>query len=277
MLCIAPYKPGKPGIEYGCGQCMPCRINRKRMWTARLMLEASSHYDARFVTLTYEPKYLPLTDHGLPELRPNHLRLLTENLRRLQGPFRYYFVGEYGDHTFRPHYHGVLFNSSIDSDQLSRSWGKGSCQAGNVTIEGCAYVAGYVTKKMTGSDDARLKGRQPEFARMSNRPGIGILGIEALVNWMRTPEGNDYIARTADVVKSIRINGKVYPLGNYLTRYLREQMGIDPHSYQRFTIKQAEAEARGAPDIQMLRDRQREGSYQRGMAMASLRRSLQVL
>ncbi|WNK13037.1 MAG: replication initiator protein [Microvirus sp.] len=277
MLCIAPYKPGKPGIEYGCGQCMPCRINRKRMWTARLMLESSSVYDSRFVTLTYDPAELPTTDNGLPELRPDHLRKLTKDLRRLYGPFRYYFVGEYGDRTFRPHYHGILFSSSIDADQLTRVWDKGNCQVGNISIEGCAYVAGYCTKKMTGSEDPRLKGRHPEFARMSNRPGIGVLGIEGVVNWMRTPDGNDYIARTADVVKSIRINGKVYPLGNYITRYLREQMGVDPHSYARFTVKQAEIEARGAPELSQLRDMQREGSYQRGMAMASLRRSLQTL
>ena len=45
---------------------------------------------------------------------------------------------------------------------------------GKVTFETAAYVAGYVTKKITGPAAAEhYQGRTPEYATMSRRPGIG--------------------------------------------------------------------------------------------------------
>lgn len=46
------------GQIYPCGQCTFCRINSKREWIARLLLEAASHPYNQFWTLTYEPEKL---------------------------------------------------------------------------------------------------------------------------------------------------------------------------------------------------------------------------
>lgn len=106
---------------------------------------------------------------------------------------RYYQCGEYGETTARPHHHAILFNMPLPdlrpihtartnnnahtlytSAQLERIWGKGMVSIGQVTFETAAYVAGYITKKITGQKAAaHYQGRTPEYATMSRRPGIG--------------------------------------------------------------------------------------------------------
>lgn len=91
---------------YGCGQCLPCRFNKRRLWTNRLLLELRSHGDAAFVTLTYSDDFLPKNK----SLDPKQLKLWMKRLNKLAGGgLRYYNVGEYGDQTQRPHYHALIF------------------------------------------------------------------------------------------------------------------------------------------------------------------------
>lgn len=102
---------------------------------------------------------------------------------------RYYHCGEYGEQFQRPHYHVCLFNYDFadkthfkttdtgklyTSSSLDRLWGFGHCLIGDLTFESAAYVARYCTKLITG-DMAKdhYQGRQPEYATMSRRPGIG--------------------------------------------------------------------------------------------------------
>lgn len=45
---------------------------------------------------------------------------------------------------------------------------------GNVTFESAAYVARYITKKITGDlAEKHYQGREPEYTTMSRCPGIG--------------------------------------------------------------------------------------------------------
>lgn len=41
-----------------CGKCIPCLINRKRLWKHRLILESYCHDKSAFVTLTYNDDQL---------------------------------------------------------------------------------------------------------------------------------------------------------------------------------------------------------------------------
>lgn len=169
-----------------CGRCIGCRLERSRQWAVRIMHEASLYDSNVFVTLTYDDNHLP-SDLSLDK---SHFQLFMKRLRQEFDGVRYYHCGEYGETTFRPHYHACLFNIDFKdkvfykrngpgqmlytSDKLTQIWGKGHVIIGDLSFDSAAYVARYCLKKVTGEQaDEHYKGRQPEYATMSRRPGIG--------------------------------------------------------------------------------------------------------
>lgn len=221
-MCTRPFV--KSLAAFACGQCLPCRINRRRLWSSRLQLEAVKHADACFVTLTYDKEHHPADG----SLQPDHLRDWLKRLRFALAPrrVRFYAVGEYGDQTWRPHYHAVLFGVSPMEQELLRStWKQGHILALPLTPQSCSYVAGYVTKKMTKKGDTRLQGREPEFARMSLRPGIGAHSMDDVARALNTPAGAAAVARLGDVPTTLRYGRSSMPLGRYLSNRLRQAYG----------------------------------------------------
>ncbi|MNF56588.1 hypothetical protein D3C85_715470 [compost metagenome] len=206
-LCFDPHK-SLPGSELTipCGKCKGCRVDRSQQWGTRLMHEKTYHRASCSLLITYDDEHLP--EHGT--LVPKHGKKFMKALNDKFGPalreefgqgVRYFYCGEYGDSTGRPHYHVILFGVDFSEDrkpwkktkgghQLFRSetanrlWGKGNIDIGNVTHESCEYAARYVLKKVNGERAIEHYSRidpatgewyllQPEFIRMSNRPGIG--------------------------------------------------------------------------------------------------------
>lgn len=108
---------------------------------------------------------------------------------------------------------------------------------GDLTKDSAQYIAGYVTKKMTDKADPRLKGRHPEFARMSLRPGIGALAIEDIALVLTTDHGCDEILNTGDVPQVLMHGSKRWPLGRYLRKKLREHLGFPETGGQEDKIK----------------------------------------
>lgn len=241
MICENPFT--KYARAFPCGACVPCRVRRKMIWKTRLELEAIAHPHNSFVTLTY--KDAPTTADGLPTLIPNDLKNWLKRYRKAIQPskMRFYAAGEYGDKNERPHYHAILFGRpgcaygcsrysdgrTIDCcyhcDLVRDTWGLGIIETKPMTSEHAAYVCGYVMKKMTSVHDVRLKGRFPEFSRMSNQNG-GI-GIPA-VNSLALVAKNRLDAGTAqDVPTAVRIKGKISPLGRYIRQQIRKKLGGD--------------------------------------------------
>lgn len=187
-----------------------------------MMLEAVVHPAASFLTLTYDKEHIP--EGGT--LVPEHLQLWLKRFRKAFGPVRYYGVGEYGDQSWRPHYHVALFGAGIESGELvRRTWGMGHTYTGELTLASAQYVAGYVTKKMTAYDDDRLCGKHPEFARMSLRPGIGFPAICSIAAALQNKHGWDYIKNTGDVPQMLTHERRDLPLGRYLRSQLRNALG----------------------------------------------------
>lgn len=152
-----------------------------------------------FLTLTYSDETLPR--HG--QLIKRDLQLFFKRLRKITGPFRYVACGEYGELRRRPHFHVALFgvDFSIDrveygmgvrgdkvyvSPSLALAWGKSTFPLGHtigsLTFESAAYIARYITKRVTGvgasplplacdPDTGELIMPNPEFLVMSK--GIG--------------------------------------------------------------------------------------------------------
>lgn len=244
MLCRNPYVTGK--VAYGCGQCLPCRINKRREWQHRILLEDISHeLDSAFITLTYDDEHLPEGGTLVPQ---DAKRFIRQWVKRV-GKTRYFTVGEYGDQTERPHYHIVLFGrGTCDAggllvgctcgycDNIRRSWRRGHIHCGTLTKDSASYVGGYVTKKLTRKEDERLHGRHPEFARMSLKPGIGARAMDDVASSLLR---HGLEETQEDVPLTLRHGSKEMPLGRYLRGQLRLRIGREKetpkHIQQRYT------------------------------------------
>lgn len=176
-------------ISVPCGQCINCRLEKSRMWAVRCMHESQMYEANCFVTVTYDDEHLPV---GGSLFRPDFQDFLKRLRRRYASKrIRVFYCGEYGEQFGRPHFHAILFGFDFPdkvllgkrkglpywrSAVLESLWTFGRSEIGSVTFESAAYVARYVTKKITG-DAAVLHygGRKPEFAGMSlQNGGIGL-------------------------------------------------------------------------------------------------------
>ncbi len=189
-------------LQIPCGRCNGCRITKSRAWAIRCIHEASANGDKNsFITLTYNDDHLP-KDASLKHL---HFQKFIRALRKRTGEkIRYYMCGEYGrpteenNHVARPHFHAILFgyafpdkrlhkkrrnNLVYRSEILEKTWVHGFSEIGNVTFKSCAYVARYIIKKQKEETGhyaifspitGEISGyRQPEYTKMSLKPGIG--------------------------------------------------------------------------------------------------------
>lgn len=176
---------------------MECRLAYSREWAIRMTHEQKMHKASSFLTLTFD-------DHHLPKFGQLEKKPLVDFFKRLRyyyGSFRYVACGEYGELHRRPHYHVALFGMDFSSDRLlykesmrgeplytssslSRAWTAGNALLGALTFESAAYIARYITKRITGvgasptplacdPDTGELVMPNPEFLLCSRRPFIG--------------------------------------------------------------------------------------------------------
>lgn len=243
MLCSKPFKPvGK--MEFGCGQCLPCRLNKLRLWTGRILLESLQHKTALFVTLTYNNVHMP--EDG--QLQPDDLRLFIKRLRRSANvKIRYFGVGEYGDNYGRPHFHVAIFGdleTDIKDGKLrclvvERCWMLGYVHIGRVTPESAAYITKYTLKRTWELSELDMGGLQPEFVRMSLKPGIGREAVKTFATGLIDRKGCALIAKKGDVVTEFMYDGKKYSLGRYLTRELRDELGREKRTPMEMNLKRS--------------------------------------
>lgn len=196
-----------------CGNCWACNLNYSAQWATRIMKEVEKTENNWFITLTYDDEHLPIAEkmeyNGTiyendgtwrGTLNPEDTHTFINSLRKhferdlKHKGMKYYYCGEYGSETLRPHYHMILMNCPLDisqfygthvdknfkahwkSHELEKYWKKGMIDICEVEWSCAAYVARYCMKKLqkeiTKEQYAEL-GKLPEFVRMSRRPGIG--------------------------------------------------------------------------------------------------------
>lgn len=195
-------------LKLACGQCRGCRLRRTRDWAIRAIHESQMHKRSSFITLTYRDEDLP-EDHGLVL---KHWQNFAKKLRRQDGPFRFLHCGEYGDQSFRPHYHALIFGHNFHEDRvpinnnsghplyasssLALLWPWGFSSIGEVAFDSAAYVASYVFKKKNGEQAEKINERldittgelwsvPSPYATMSRRPGLG-------TSWFHKYKGDLY-------------------------------------------------------------------------------------
>lgn len=178
------YNPDRPYYLINCSRCVYCQRKRSVEWSTRLKLESENHKEKIFVTLTYNDKFLPEGN----SLKKSDIQKFIKRLRRKIEPkrIRYYYVGEYGGKTNRPHYHIIIFGWSPNdlkllketkkkekiytSEELSKVWKWGFSSIGiDLEFESLKYITKYMSKLQ------KLKNgiQEPPFNHMSTKPGIG--------------------------------------------------------------------------------------------------------
>lgn len=221
------------------------------------MHESQLHRESCFITLTYNNENLP-ADGNLNkrdfQLFIKKLRFSLKNKR-----IRYYHCGEYGESLGRPHYHACLFGYNPKdlqliketggirlyiSPSLEKLWGLGYVTVGQVTFESAAYVARYITKKITGTQaENHYQGRTPEYTTMSRRPGIGKPWLEQYQNDIYP---KDFVTIREKKVKPPKYYDKLYehrdPQGYLSIKIRRKLTGISQaidNTPERLQVKEA--------------------------------------
>ena len=179
----------------------------------RMLHELKYHQDSSFITLTYDDEHLPPN----ASLVKADLQKYFKRLRKSIEPkkIRYFACGEYGDQTFRPHYHAILFGLGIkDKNLIELNWPNGFTTVGLAEPDSIQYVAGYIDKKYSGDqaeEEYILKNREPVF-RLSS---LG-LGRNYCDDQSQQIIDNQYIT-----VKGIK---------HSIPRYYLKRLGIDTDS-----------------------------------------------
>lgn len=207
------------------------------------MLETGYHnthgHPAYFTTHTYSEATVPRTIEGIETLDKSSFRKWLQSQRKNHGPFRYYAVGEYGDNTFRPHYHMALFSeSSQQASAILESWQEkyGFITVTEITDERARYLANYTAKKLNKPDDPRLCfGQEPEFRISSRNPPIGADFINVLYKTYTARAGAQIIKDRGDIERTFRWNGRIYPIAPWILNKARERLGIPITHTERLT------------------------------------------
>ncbi len=264
MKCRKPISIRKKGgAAFPCGSCTPCTINQRRVWTHRIMLESKLWPQNSFLTLTYRDTDLPADGVSNSEHQAFMKKLRAEWYLATQQKIRFYMCGEYGDKTFRPHYHYALFNfpscygpgptwygrkyvpcNCQVCSFVTSIWGKGHVFIGKLEMESAQYIAQYVTKKMTKKKDKRLKKYDhdpitgeitesyynPEFSRASRNPGIASAAVSVIAAACKKYD--------REIPLALRHGNRHLPLGRYMKGKLYEETGEKPISLQALEAKQ---------------------------------------
>ena len=266
--------------EHNCGQCLPCRIRKRAERSTRIYLESSFYPAAsQFVTLTFDDENEPADKSVSLDVMQRYIKNLRQLLKRefdLDG-IRYFAVGEYGDKSLRPHYHLALFGIPGDLPYVEKNpkyqklyqevkrrrkfqpvmfpnleqlflrvWE----YQGYVSIEEmkngmASYIAGYITKKMDPDALEIPEGRAPEFATMSNRPGIAgryaPVIAEVLQKYRLYPFQHENMRGGSDWKPinwsaMVRIEGRPCPLDKYMRDKIISHMGGDERSEHRKAV-----------------------------------------
>jgi len=224
------------------------------------------HQDNTFVTLTYSPEKLP-ADLSLDH---SHVQKFFKRLRKYAPNIRYFMCGEYGENTYRPHYHAIIFgfhfpdrklvnirngNRVYTSKLLEKTWGLGACEIGSVTFKSAGYVARYILKKQKELDqdtgELPYHNRKPPYTNMSLKPAIGKTYYETYKS--------DFFPHDYAVMP----DGRECPVPNYYRRLLQDD---DPDLYEQLKairVEKAKDNPNNTPDRLIVRESVKQSKIKR--------------
>ena len=205
--------------------------------------------------------------------------------RILLNPIRFYMAGEYGELRDRPHFHACIFGLDFEDKKflkrtetgsnlytskiLEELWPYGYSSIGDVNFESAAYVARYIMKKVNGkprlTEDGQmidptqhyqycdlqtgeLIQREPEFNKMSLKPGIGQAWLDKYMSDVYT---NDQVVVRGKKCRPPRFYDNkfknLYPDVFDGIQFAREQEGrsrFEDNTLERLAVKEKVALAK---------------------------------
>lgn len=173
MECVRPILV--KGNFVPCGKCPNCLANQRQEWIFRLRSEFLGCKFGLFVTMTYDDEHYPPSGTSKRDVQ-----LFLKRIRKALGSrsLRYYIVSEYGDHTYRGHYHGLFFfydteeRKIVLNDSLfhtiSDCWNNGFLKFGEIEEGSIVYCTKYCLKQ-SPTPSQYLK----PFRLVSRSPGLG--------------------------------------------------------------------------------------------------------
>lgn len=231
LMCSGPYMlHGRVPVR--CGQCMSCRVARKRAVVLRAMLERLQHKEACCGTLTYSDEFV-----GDYQVRPSDWwhardRLRDHVSRDLGVKLRFFGIGEYGTDKGRPHWYVVAFGLpwSAGQEYFERAWTDpragvpiGNVQVGEAGLAAMEYAAGYCLKKLTVPGDRLLGGRSPEFVIRPNNPGLGLGYVAQIAGAILSePAVLARVLADGDIPAQLRVGGSMQGIDKYMRNQLRD-------------------------------------------------------
>lgn len=231
-MCLTPINLKKETVkqkikdnyhmqEVPCGRCLECRKLRVNSWYIRLLNEKNSSISANFCTFTLDDDHLDYSDNGLLTLDYSVFQRFVKRLRKLdksEKSIKYFAVGEYGEKTFRPHFHAIIFNVK-DVTNFEKSWNLGHVHIGKVQDASIFYTLKYALKTSFRSKDKDPDDdRKPEKALMSKGLGLSFLTPEMLKHY------KDDVSRPVTMLGNKKIG---------LPRYYRDKIFSESEKLQR--------------------------------------------
>lgn len=243
-MCDTPFfvlpKAGLEKVPVPCGRCPPCKLRRVNSWVFRMLQESKISSSSYFITLTYDTRFVPISQNGFMTLKKSDFQDYMKRLRKLNPneTLKYYAVGEYGTNNRRPHYHAILFNVS-DPDDIAKAWSLdgvpiGGVHVGKTTSDSIAYCMKYLDK-MTGTKLHDRDDRQPEFPLMSKGIGKNYLSDE-IVNYHK-----------ADITRLFATKEGGHKIA--LPRYYREKIYSEKEMKQQVVVIQSLEETKRANQL----------------------------
>lgn len=149
-----------------CGNCKECRKQKMLTIIDRIKKEASFWENNTIATLTYN-------EENKKELNVQDMQKFLKRMRNNGYNIRYFYAGELGEKTKRPHYHIIIFNyypkdskfykytknnrPQYISKELNKIWGLGITTHEKLTKQAINYIVKYMMKDYKKTKEAIYK------------------------------------------------------------------------------------------------------------------------
>lgn len=170
-----------------CGKCVACLSRKRNEFTYRLKQEQNYSSYSWFLTLTYDQENIPIKIRDDTPYFVFNKKDVQDYMKRVRYYFSevnkelklsYFLVSEYGAHTYRPHYHMLLFVKNDNDMQykhvlekvLHDQWKCGFTVVKPTNDANIHYCTKYCIKNLEELPEQCI---EPVFVLASKRPYLG--------------------------------------------------------------------------------------------------------